>query len=333
MKGRKFIDRVRIDVTAGNGGNGIASFRREKYVPKGGPDGGDGGRGGHVFLRADAQTDSLIHLYYQPVRRAENGGDGRHKGCHGKNGEDLYLKVPLGTEVTDAETEEWVGELLKENEDMMIARGGKGGLGNIHFKTSTHQAPRECTPGEPGDERRYWLELKLISDAGLVGYPNAGKSTLISKISNAHPKVAAYPFTTLNPIIGTVAYENFHSLKVADIPGLIDGAHDGVGLGHDFLRHIERTSFLIYVIDMAGTDGRHPADDYLHLREELRLHRGDLPDRSYLIAANKMDQPEAEELLAEFIKKTGETPLPISAQNEQGLDALKDALYRHFFEV
>jgi GTP-binding protein len=224
------------------------SFRREKFVPRGGPDGGDGGRGGHVILKADKNVDSLLPLYYQPHQKADKGGNGLGKDCHGRNARDLYVKVPCGTIVTNQETGERIGELTEHDQEMMVCRGGKGGLGNARFATSSHQTPYESTPGEEGQSLTLQLELKIMADVGLVGYPNAGKSTLLSGLSHAHPKIAAYPFTTLNPIIGTVIFDDYQYLRIADIPGLIDGAHEGVGLGHDFLRHIERTRFLIFVI-------------------------------------------------------------------------------------
>lgn len=333
MAETNFKDRVKLYVQSGKGGNGIASFRREKFVPKGGPDGGDGGRGGHVWVVGDSNLDSLLPLYYQPHQRAPNGGDGRGKQCHGKNGQDLDVVVPCGTMIEVAETGELFGEVLEDGERIMLARGGKGGLGNCHFKSSTHQAPRECTPGEEGQQLEFWLELKIVADIGLVGYPNAGKSSLITALSHAHPKIAAYPFTTLNPVIGILEFDDFKTLRVADIPGLIDGAHDGVGLGHEFLRHVERTRFLVFVIDMAGYDGRDPADDYIHLREELRLYKHDLDHRPYLILANKMDLPDAQEHVQEFREKTGETPIEISAMNQTGLDEVKARLHREFFQV
>ena len=331
MKHVVFKDRVKLFVRAGNGGNGCVSFRREKFIPKGGPDGGDGGKGGSVILRCDANEDSLLPLYYQPHQRARNAQHGMGSQRHGKGSEDRIVKVPPGTVVSDAETGERLGELTEPGEEMVVAKGGRGGIGNIHFKSSTNQAPREYTEGTKGEEKTLWLELKLMADVGLVGYPNAGKSTLLSRLTQAHPKVAPYPFTTINPIVGTLEYPNFNRLKIADIPGLIDGAHEGVGLGHQFLRHIERSRFLLFVIDMAGTDQRNPADDFLHLREELRLHREELAQRPYLVLANKMDEPDAAGHLKEFRGRTGEDPFEISAELGEGLEAVKEALYGHFF--
>lgn len=326
MKGFKFVETAAADVRAGNGGNGAASFRREKSIPFGGPDGGDGGRGGHVILQADPEVDSLIAFYYQPRQQAEDGGSGRGQKQHGRNGQDLILKVPCGTVVQDESSAEILGELVKPGEQLSVARGGQGGLGNCHWKTSVHQAPREHTPGEPGQERRLRLDLKIVADIGLIGFPNAGKSTLLSAISHAHPKIAAYPFTTLNPIIGTITYGPADLLKVVDIPGLIQGAHTGAGLGHTFLRHVERTRGLLYVLDMAGTDGRLPADDYAILRDELSHYNPALLQRPSLIVANKMDLDPALENLPEFIARTGQKPLLISALSRQGTEELKTAL-------
>jgi GTPase len=326
VKSRTFVDEVTLHATAGNGGNGCVGFRREKFVPKGGPDGGDGGRGGHVILEGSRDTDSLIGIYFQPIRRAEHGGHGMGRDAHGRNGRDLTVLVPCGTVVLDPETGEEIGEVLEHGQQLIVARGGKGGLGNTHWKSSTHQTPLEHTNGVPGDERTYRLELKLIANVGLVGLPNAGKSSLISRLSDAHPKIAAYPFTTLNPIIGTIMYEDYLRVTVADIPGLIRGAHEGAGLGHGFLRHIERSAILVYVIDMAGTDGRLPHDDYRTLREELKLHRASMLDRPSIVVANKMDVPEAAENLKVFKRKTRTKPLLLSAMTGDGVPKLRQAI-------
>ena len=326
MKTVTFMDRVRLYVSAGNGGDGCVSFRREKYVPRGGPSGGDGGKGGSVFIRASHHADSLLDLYYRPHQRAEHGGKGMSKECHGRNGEDLVITVPCGTIASDHETGARLGEVLADGDTLRLARGGKGGLGNIHFATSSHQAPRESTPGEPGEIRTVALELRLVADVGLVGYPNAGKSTLLRRLTHARPKVAAYPFTTLNPVIGILQADDYRILKIADIPGLIDGAHTGAGLGHDFLRHIDRTRFLLFIIDMAGIDGRHPADDYRGLLHELTEYKPELGERPRLVLANKMDRPESTENLADFIQQTGIDPLPISAEDNEGLEAVKQHL-------
>ncbi len=328
MKAIVFRDQVKLYVSAGDGGDGAAYFRREKFVPYGGPSGGDGGDGGSIYLVGDEQTDSLVDLYDHPHQRAQPGEKGGTNQSTGARGEDLRIRVPRGTIVhLDRKDGPILGEILDDGEELLVARGGKGGLGNVHFKTSSHQAPHEYTPGTEGEQRVLWLELKIIADVGLVGYPNAGKSTLLSHISHAHPKIAAYPFTTLNPIIGTLEYPDFHRLRVADIPGLIEGAHSGVGLGHDFLRHIERTRVLLFVLDMGGTEDRDPLEDYRKLREELRLFNPDLENRPHLIAANKMDAPEADAHLARFIRETGETPIPLIAELGEGVDALVERLH------
>lgn len=328
MKVRKFVDSVAIHVAAGDGGNGCVSFRREKFVPKGGPDGGDGGRGGHVKLQADPNTDSLLSLFFNPQQRAEDGGHGKGKKMYGRCGRDLVIKIPCGTEVWDVETEELVCDLLAPGEEVLIAHGGKGGLGNPHWQTSTHQTPYEHTDGMPGEERNLRLELKLLADVGLIGFPNAGKSSLVSRISHAHPKIAAYAFTTLNPIIGTVIYDENSRFTVADIPGLVKNAHQGVGLGDRFLRHIERAACLAYVIDMAGTEGRDPVEDYQILRNELQQYSKDMLSRPSIVVANKMDLPGAEDSLAEFKRSTGQKPVPVSAVSGDGLEDLKTKLWR-----
>ncbi len=333
MKHVVFKDRVKLYARAGNGGNGSVSFRREKGIPKGGPDGGDGGHGGSVILRCDVNEDSLLPIYYQPHVKARNaqGGSGQQK--HGANSDDCIVKVAPGTVVSDADTGEFVGELTKDGEELVICQGGHGGIGNTRFKSSTNQTPRQFTEGKQGEEKVFWLELKLMADVGLVGYPNAGKSTLLSRLTNAHPKIAPYPFTTINPIVGTLEYPNFSRLKFADIPGLIEGAHDGVGLGHQFLRHIERSRFILFVLDMAGSDERNPTDDFLHLKEELRLHMEELSCTPYVCVANKMDSPGADVNLKEFRERTGELIYEISAELGEGLEPIKEHLYKHFFET
>lgn len=328
MKTRTFVDSVVIYAIAGRGGNGCVSFRREKYVPKGGPDGGDGGHGGHVILHADPHTDSLISLYFQPHQHAQDGQHGMGKKMHGRNGHDLRVPVPLGTEVRNAQTDEVLGDLTSPGQEMIVAKGGKGGLGNPHWQTSTHQTPYEHSDGTAGEEFTLRLDLKLMADVGLVGFPNAGKSSIVSRISNAHPKVAPYAFTTINPIIGTVMYDDYSRFTVADIPGLIKGAHEGVGLGARFLRHIERASCLAYVIDMSGSEGRDPLDDYATLRNELKLYNKALLDHPFIVVANKMDLPEAEEHLKAFKRKTKTRPIPVSAETGEGMDELKTRLYR-----
>jgi len=314
-------------ITAGNGGNGCMSFRHEKFVPRGGPDGGDGGRGGHVIAQADQNINSLISVYYKPLQKAKDGGHGKGKKMHGRNGKDLILKVPCGTEIRDDETGKLLGDLVNDKEQLTVARGGNGGLGNCHWKTSSHQRPEEHTDGELCEHKVIRLELKIIGDIGLIGFPNAGKSTLIRAVSNAHPRIAPYPFTTLNPVIGTIKYDTFRDLTIVDIPGIIKGAHKGLGLGHTFLRHVERSPFLVIVIDMAGVDGRNPADDYFVLLNELKLHNAELGNRQMLVVSNKMDIPEASEFLKEFEQKTGIKPVTVSALNRDGIGKLKQALY------
>jgi len=356
MKGIAFKDRVTIQVFAGNGGDGCSSFRREKFIDKGGPDGGDGGRGGSVYLLADDDVDSLVSLFFQPIQRAKNGGRGRGAQQTGEAGSDLVIKVPCGTEAyflggaTPPETDDdgdqdeeqepaprkefaepqegdFIGEVVKDGDKLLVAQGGIGGKGNQNFATASHQAPTEFTCGTLGEIKRLRLELKTVADVGLVGYPNAGKSTLLAAISHAHPKIASYPFTTLNPIIGTMMFEDYTSIRVADIPGLIDGAHTGIGLGHDFLRHIERSSYLLFIIDMAGTEGRDPVVDYNNLRKEVILYREDLEFRPFMVIANKMDVEGAAENLKRFKKETKQTPFPISASTGIGIDKLKEELY------
>lgn len=309
----------------------MASFRREKFIPKGGPNGGDGGHGGSVYLVANDQVDNLLDLYHRPHQRAKHGDHGGSRDCHGKSGPDLEVPVPCGTLVMEEDRAEPLGELVKPGDRLLVARGGRGGLGNCHFATSTNQAPRTFTEGTKGEQKALWLELKTVADVGLVGFPNAGKSTLISKITAAHPKVGAYPFTTLHPVVGTLEYPDFRRIRIADIPGLIAGAHEGVGLGYDFLRHIERTRTLLIVIDMAGFDGREPHEDYQHLLEELRLYRHELAQRPHIVAANKMDLPEAREKLETFVEKTGIQPLEISAERGEGMDEILKALYQQVF--
>ena len=290
-----FVDKTRINVRAGDGGNGSCSFRREKFIPKGGPDGGDGGAGGNVVMEASTSESSLVSLVYKRSYRAKNGTNGAGKGLYGHKGDDIILKVPVGTVIRDIDSNEVIADLDFNGAQAIVAKGGRGGRGNIHFASSTNRAPRKCETGREGEERHLELELKMIADAGLVGYPNAGKSTLISKLSDAHPKVAAYPFTTLHPVVGVVEYPDYKRLTLADIPGLIDGAHRNVGLGHAFLRHIERTSVLLYVLDMGGVDGRTPWEDYASLKKELDLYKEGLASRPSLIVANKMDLPESAE--------------------------------------
>lgn len=322
-----FVDKAKIKVKAGDGGNGCCSFRREKFVPKGGPNGGDGGDGGNVVLVADPGEQSLVDLVYNRHFRAKCGEHGRGKDQHGRGGADMYIRIPVGTIVRDAETGIQIVDMSENGMEFIVAKGGRGGRGNIHFLTNANRAPRRCDDGEEGEERELEMELKTIADIGLVGYPNAGKSTLLGLLSHAKPKTAPYPFTTLHPVVGVIEFEDYHRISLADIPGLIEGAHDNVGLGHDFLRHIERTTALVYVLDMAGVDCRLPLDDYHSLRSELNLYQDGLADRPSLILANKMDLPGAEENLAELRKALPDADIaPYSALNGEHPEELKQRL-------
>ncbi len=324
-----FIDEIVIQAHAGDGGNGCSSFRREKFVPKGGPDGGDGGRGGNVVLVVDKDVNNLLDLFYRPIRRAQRGGHGLGKNKSGLHGNDCLVPVPAGTIVRRGSKEgELVADLTEPGQRFVLCKGGRGGRGNQHFAKPWHQAPRECEEGTPGESGSFYLELRLIADAALIGYPNAGKSTILSKISKAHPKIAPYPFTTLTPNVGTIDYEDFHRLVIADVPGLIEGAHEGRGLGDRFLRHVQRCRALVLVLDMAGVDGREPLIDYRTLLNELALYDPALLKRPRLIVANKMDLPVAGKKLKAFLRRIRQPILPISAEQEQGLDELKRAIRR-----
>ena len=379
-----FIDEIKIYARAGHGGKGCIAFHREAYITKGGPSGGNGGRGGSVILQADHDLNNLIAQYYVPRLIAQIGEGGMGKGMDGHAGKDLIIKVPCGTLVwrlptpvgTPAESEEseameeehpqlktsisarpvlrfarggaaeeidlskeesgeksspgdstkgeLVADLTENGQQFVLCKGGRGGLGNRNFATARHQTPRFAQPGEPGDEGEFLLELRIMAEVGLVGYPNAGKSTLLTAISRARPKVAPYPFTTLHPQIGILEYADWHRLTVCDVPGLIEGAHNNVGLGHAFLRHIERCKIIVLLLDMAGTDGRKPWDDYKQLLKELELYDSALVEKPRLVVANKMDEAVAEKLLKQFKTKIKKVPvLPISAAFDQGVDKFK----------
>lgn len=292
----KFIDEAHIEVIAGKGGNGAVSFRREKYVPKGGPDGGDGGRGGSIWAEADRNLNTLVEFRYTRLFQAKNGENGRGADCYGKGGEDLVLRVPVGTVIQDKESGELIADLTRHGQRALLARGGKGGLGNLHFKSSTNRAPRQSTPGEPGEQRRLHLELKVLADVGLLGMPNAGKSTFIRSVSAARPKVADYPFTTLHPNLGVVRVETDRSFVLADIPGLIEGAAEGAGLGHQFLRHLARTRLLLHLVDLAPLDpAADPVAQARAIVEELRRYDESLYRKPRWLVLNKIDLiPEAE---------------------------------------
>jgi len=324
-----FIDEVVIHVKAGDGGNGCVAFRREKYVPRGGPSGGDGGRGGDVILVASQHYNTLLHLRFNPEHRAERGRHGEGSNRKGRDGASVEVMVPVGTIVQDAETLEVLHDFTRPGDRFIAARGGRGGRGNARFATSTHQAPREFEPGEPGEERRLRLELKLLADAGLVGFPNAGKSTLISRISAARPKIADYPFTTLEPHLGVVDYGDGRSLVVADIPGLIEGAHLGHGLGVQFLKHIERTRVLAHLVDVSEASGRDPVRDFHVILDELASFSPDLAAKPMLVVATKLDvlQDTARlEAVKQLAEQKGMPFCAISAVTGQGLEAFKHAL-------
>lgn len=360
-----FVDHIKIHAAAGKGGRGCVAFRREKFVPRGGPSGGDGGRGGDIILVADPNVDNLVDFYYQPNLRAKAGEPGAGKNCYGRAAENQTYKVPVGTiiyrlpfESADAEPAprdtsayvdlstltddeaaklegkkhkpkvdlnelELVADLTEPGQEFILCKGGDGGKGNVHFKSSRNRVPTQYTDGEEGEEGEFYVELRKIADAGLVGYPNAGKSTLLSRISNAHPRIAPYPFTTLTPHIGVVELGEFERVTVADIPGLIEGAHSNVGLGHDFLRHIVRCKLLIFVLDMAGSEGREPLEDLQKLRKELDLYDPLLSERPWIVVANKMDLPEAEEKLKHFRTRYKKLEIfPIGSDSDKGIKPL-----------
>lgn len=317
-----FLDHAKIFIKSGSGGSGAASFRREKYVPRGGPDGGDGGRGGHIIVKTDTNLNTLSNFRYQQHFKAEPGHPGEACNRSGKDGIDLVVAVPVGTVIKNAVTQEIIADLTLENDEVILLRGGRGGRGNSHFATSTRQTPQFAEKGEAGSEIWVELELKLLADVGFIGFPNVGKSTLLSRISAAKPEIADYPFTTIVPNLGVVDFKG-ESFVAVDIPGLIEGAHRGVGLGHQFLRHVERTRILVHLVDVSGLSGRDPYQDYLQINEELQLFNAELARKPQIVAANKTDLPEAENILKEFKEKIGEIPLfSISAVTGNGIDAL-----------
>ncbi len=329
-----FVDQAKIYVKGGDGGNGIVSYRREKYVPLGGPAGGDGGRGGDVVFVVDGGLRTLIDFRYQRHFKAERGEHGKTKNQHGKSAPDLIVKVPPGTIVKDADTGEFLGDLVREGQRLVVAKGGRGGRGNTRFATEVNKAPDMAEKGEPGEERNLLLELKVLADVGLVGFPSVGKSTLLSSVTAARPKVAAYHFTTLAPELGVVRVGDERSFVMADLPGLIEGAHDGHGLGHEFLRHVERTRVIVHVLDMAATEGRNPIRDYQIIRSELEAYDARLATRSELVAANKMDVPGAEENLSKFREAYPEHRVfPISGVTGQGVKELVYAIADTLDEV
>jgi len=347
-----FVDRIKVFAQAGNGCRGCVSFRREKFVPKGGPDGGDGGRGGDVILRADVHVDNLSNLFYEPIIKAKNGGHGQGKKMHGRGAVPKIVKVPIGTVVYKDEgggmkdergdsvsplilhpsSSPALADLTHDGQEFVLCEGGRGGKGNVHFKSSRNRAPLQYTEGEEGEQGHFLFELRTMADAALVGYPNAGKSTLLGKISAAHPKVAPYPFTTLHPIVGVIEFDGYRRASIADIPGLIEGAHRNIGLGHDFLRHITRCRVLLFVVDIAGSEGRHPIEDLQNLRREIDLYDQRLSRRPWRIIANKMDLPGAEENLEALRQRFPDIEVvPISAAKSQGLAELRDRLQEWLF--
>jgi GTP-binding protein len=375
-----FVDRIKVFAQAGNGGRGCVSFRREKFVPRGGPDGGDGGRGGDVILRADVHTDNLSNLFYEPIIKAKSGAHGQGKKKHGRAAISKVVKVPVGTVVYRAEApiprhddDEastdpgaavhdrrtpkdaelgidgrpvpnidadggqrpplQITDLTHDGEEFVLCQGGAGGKGNVHFKSSRNRAPVQYTEGEEGEQGHFLFELRTMADAALVGYPNAGKSTLLGKISAAHPKVAPYPFTTLHPIVGVVDFDgDYRRASIADIPGLIEGAHRNVGLGHDFLRHITRCRVLLFVLDIAGSEGRHPIEDLQNLRREIDLYDPRLSERPWYVIANKMDLPDAAENLRALQRRFGDLEIvAISAEQSDGLAEFRTRLERWLF--
>lgn len=325
-----FVDKAKIYVKGGDGGDGIVAFRREKYVPEGGPAGGDGGKGADVIFRVDEGLRTLMDFRYQRHFKAQRGEKGRNKSQHGANAENMIVRIPPGTVIIDDDTQEVLADLTRHGQQVVVARGGRGGRGNIRFATPSNPAPELAEHGEEGEERWVVLELKVMADVGLVGFPSVGKSTLLSVVSAAKPKIGAYHFTTITPNLGVVDVGEGRSFVMADLPGLIEGAHEGVGLGHEFLRHVERTRLIVHVVDMAGSEGRDPFEDWLKINEELKLYNADLEKRPQIVAANKMDMPEAEENLEKFREQVKDVRpdleiMPISSLTRQGIQEL---LYR-----
>ena len=329
-----FYDEVNVYFKAGKGGDGCVSFRRAKYEPKGGPDGGNGGCGGAVYIVADDNVADLTDYHFKPNWNAKNGEPGRGSQQHGANGADIVLRLPKGTVVLDRYSGKVVAEVLHHGELLLLLEGGEGGKGNETFKSSTNQTPRQFTIGKPGEEGEFRLMVKTIADVGLIGFPNAGKSTLLNMLTNAHPKTAAYPFTTMFPTVGVLEYpEHFERITLADIPGLIEGASENRGLGHRFLKHIERCKILLILIDMEGTDGRQPVADYQVLLNELKLYKPALLKKPIFIAANKMDEPNAPDNLKALEKRLNRAVYPISCVSDEGLEDLKKILLEAVLKV
>ena len=331
-----FIDRVKIKIKAGDGGNGVTAFRREKFVPRGGPSGGDGGIGGSVWLEASEGLNTLLHLRYNPEHKGERGKHGEGSNRHGKDGEDITVQIPVGTQVFDVESGDLLFDFTEAGQRFRAAKGGKGGWGNQHFATPTRRAPKFHYTGRPGDEKELQLELKLIADVGLVGFPNAGKSTLISVISAAKPKIADYPFTTLEPNLGVVDLGDFKTFVVADIPGLIEGASEGAGLGDRFLRHVERTKLMLHLVDVSSISGINPVEDYEIINHELANYDENLATRPQIVVATKLDaldEPERLELLKKRAEKDGKEFLEISAVTNLGTKELVAAVAKRLNEI
>lgn len=327
-----FIDRVKIKIKAGDGGNGVTAFRREKFVPRGGPSGGDGGNGGDVWLESDEGINTLLHLRFNPEHKAERGRHGEGSNRFGKHGEDAVIKVPVGTQVFDAGSNDLLFDFTEPGQRFLAAKGGKGGWGNAHFATPTRRAPKFHYQGRPGQEKELQLELKLIADVGLVGFPNAGKSTLISVISAARPKIADYPFTTLEPNLGVVDMGDYKTFVVADIPGLIEGASEGAGLGDRFLRHVERTKLMLHLVDVSSFSGRDPVSDYEIINRELAAYNEDLAARPQIVVATKIDvidDPERLEDLRKRAVKDGKPFFAISSATREGVDRLLFEIVKH----
>lgn len=331
-----FSDSAKIYIKAGDGGDGAVTFHREKYVAAGGPDGGDGGKGGNVVFVADKNINTLINFRHKRKYIAENGGSGRDAKRNGKNGEHLYVHVPVGTIVRDAESELVICDLKHDGEEFVVARGGIGGWGNTHFATAVRQVPKFSKPGAPGDEREVLLELKLIADVGLLGFPNVGKSTFLSIVSDAKPKIANYHFTTLQPNLGVVSMGDENSFVIADIPGIIEGAHEGVGLGHEFLRHVERTKLLLHIVDVSGVEGRDPIGDFDTINRELKLYSEKLAEKRQIILANKSDIPGFEENFELFkaeMEQRGYKVFPISAATKKGISEVLNYTYETLTKI
>ncbi|PAK48116.1 GTPase ObgE [Paenibacillus sp. 7541] len=325
-----FVDKAKVYVKGGDGGDGLIAFRREKYVPEGGPAGGDGGKGGDVIFRVDEGLRTLMDFRYQKHFKAKRGEKGRNKSQHGANADNMVVRIPPGTVLIDDDTGEVIGDLTRHGQEVVVARGGRGGRGNIRFATPNNPAPELAENGEEGEERYVTMELKVMADVGLVGFPSVGKSTLLSVVSAAQPKIGAYHFTTITPNLGMVEVGDSRNFVMADLPGLIEGAHEGVGLGHEFLRHVERTRVIIHVVDIAGTEGREPFEDWVKINDEIRLYNPALMERPQIVAANKIDMPEAADNLAVFREKLKEVRpdievVPISSLTREGIQEL---LYR-----